>query len=118
MSGFTSQGYIRKSAEEVRQGLENDLKAKYPNFQRQTADIQNNIIDTGTILLLELENIKADICNSYAPLYANDFMWQMLANTLNIKAKDETKDPRGEGITDGCFADLKKKKKKKKKKPN
>lgn len=89
--GFTKRGYIRATAEEIKDKLVNAIREKYPAFTAETADIQNCLLDTEIIQLLELENIKADIANGFSPLFANDFMFELFARNCGLSYKSASK---------------------------
>lgn len=87
-NNFTRLGYITRTADAVKSDLKDWVGRKTTTFAKQTADIQNNLLDTATPVIMEVENLLADFANSYAPTYANDFMWEVLAQSLGLKYKD------------------------------
>lgn len=91
MSGFTNGGYIRRTPAEIKESMLARNQQNNPSLQEWSADIQNNLLDTAVQPVLEVENLLADTANGYAPGYANDFMKELLASTLNFTYKKETK---------------------------
>lgn len=89
-NNFTAKGYEKRTADAIKTSLKDWMTRKTNTFGKQTADIQNNLLDTATPMILELENIVCDLANGYAPTYANDFMWEILAQSLGLKYKDST----------------------------
>lgn len=90
-TGFTNKGYIKRTAEQIKSSMLDRIVRTNPTFNSWSGDIQSNILDTAIQPILEVENLVGDLANSYAPGYANDFMREQLASTLNLKYKDETK---------------------------
>lgn len=88
---FTNIGYTKRTADEIKKDLQNFMISTNPSFRKNSADVQNNLLDTGTPLIQELENICGDMANGYAPTYANRFMWELLAQSLGIQYKSEIK---------------------------
>lgn len=90
-NNFTNEGYKKNTADEIRQNLTGYVLQKAPSFKQQSADIQNNLIDTAVPLILEIQNIFADFANSYAPGFQNRFMWEQLAQSTGLEYTDERK---------------------------
>lgn len=89
--GFTNKGYIKRTAEIIKSDLLNKAQREISEFREWTADIQNNMLDTAVTLISEIENLCGDMANSYGPGYSNDFIWEQLAQSLNLTYKDESK---------------------------
>lgn len=87
---WTANGYVKRTATEIKDSLATRLQNDYPLFRQWSADIQNNLLDTGTVLLLEQENLFADLANSYAPGLSNDFIWEQQAASLGLQYKQAT----------------------------
>lgn len=88
---LTKEGYKKRTPEEIKEALINDLKEIDASFLEQPADIQNNLLDSSVVPLLQFENIAAEILNGFGPEYANDFIWLNLANSLNLTKKSRLK---------------------------
>lgn len=88
---LTSAGWKKKTPQEIKDSLISYLKETNSSFEEFAADLQNNLLDTAVPVILEIQNMLADTVNSYAPGYANDFMWELLASSLNLKYRDEVK---------------------------
>lgn len=88
---ITSNGYVKRTPEEIKKSIISRIESKGLKFRELPADIQNNIIDTAVYSLVEYENLAAETINSYAPGFANAFMWQALAGSLNIDKLSEVK---------------------------
>lgn len=89
-SNFTEKGFVKRSPAEIKEALSKWMIENSYGFTNQTADIQNNILDTFIPCILEMENLTADIANGYAPAYANQFMWEILAQNNGLEYKDES----------------------------
>lgn len=88
---LTKEGYKKRTPEEIKEALINDLKEIDASFLEQPADIQNNLLDSSVVPLLQFENVAAEILNGFGPEYANDFIWLNLANSLNLTKKSRVK---------------------------
>ena len=89
-NNFTSEGYVKRTASEVKTDLQNWMNANVKGYTSQAADIQSNLLDTSVAPILQLENVCGDFANGYAPTYANNFMWQLLAQSLGLPYKAAT----------------------------
>lgn len=88
---LTKEGYKKRTPGEIKEALINDLKEINASFLEQPADIQNNLLDSSVVPLLQFENVAAEILNGFGPEYANDFIWLNLANSLNLTKKSRVK---------------------------
>lgn len=88
---LTKEGYKKRTPGEIKEALINDLKEINASFLEQPADIQNNLLDSSVVPLLQFENVAAEILNGFGPEYANDFIWINLANSLNLTKKSRVK---------------------------
>lgn len=84
---LTKEGYVKRSPDEIKQAMIDDLEKGGGRFLKQPADVQNNLLDSGVVLCLQFENMVAEMLNGYAPEYANDFIWINLANSLGLTKK-------------------------------
>lgn len=89
--GFTSEGYIPRTALEIKESLKNRLLQIQSQFLEFNADIQNNILDTACVAILEYENLLNELANSFALNNTNDFYFKQLADSLGLMRKDEYK---------------------------
>lgn len=92
MSNFTANGYVRRSPEQIKQSLNDYMVSVNPTYKEMPADVQNNLLDTSVAILSEIENICADVANSFSPSFANsnDFMWEQQAAAFGLKYKNAT----------------------------
>lgn len=87
--GLTENGYEKRSVDELKKDMVAALREMGTAYENQPADIQNNLLDSALVILLQFENLVAEMCNGYAPAYANDFLWLNLANSLGLTQKEE-----------------------------
>lgn len=88
---LTKEGYEKRSPEAIKELLTRELQNKAVSFNTLPADVQNNLLDTTIPVLMQFENIAAEILNGYGPDYANDFIWLNLANSLGLMRKAKVK---------------------------
>lgn len=88
---LTKEGYKKRSPDEIREEIENTIKGTGSSFLRLPADIQNNLIDTAVPVIMQFENIAAEILNSYGLDYANDFIWLSIAKSVGLIRKGPVK---------------------------
>lgn len=87
MSGFSSNGWQPPTPQELREKLQNYLKAEVPNFTARPADITSNLIDGGTALGMWFVLQLQSFFNGYAPSYGDDFMFELRASELGLRRK-------------------------------
>lgn len=88
---LTSQGYQIRQPSAIKEDLVKYMLTQNPSFDEFSADIQNNLLDTAVPIILQFENLIAELCNCYAPAYSNDFIWESLASTLGLTYRNEVK---------------------------
>lgn len=88
---LTKEGYEKRTPEAIKELLTRELQNKAVSFNTLPADVQNNLLDTTIPVLMQFENIAAEILNGYGPDYANDFIWLNLANSLGLLRKAKVK---------------------------
>lgn len=83
MGTFSSNGYIKSSASDIKA----DFTAFYQNnsikYNKATANIQNNLIDTSIPQIMWLENQIGDLANGYA-LTTSNFIKEMIAANFGL----------------------------------
>lgn len=89
--GFSSEGYTPRTALEIKESLKNRLLQIQSQFLEFNADIQNNILDTACVAILEYENLLNELANSFALNNTNDFYFKQLADSLGLMCKNEYK---------------------------
>lgn len=89
--GLTAQGYEKRQPSEIKEVIIKELQNAGSPFLELPADIQNNLIDSAIPIMLQFENIAAEIINGYGPDYANDYIWLNLANSLGLTRKSKVK---------------------------
>lgn len=90
-SGLTNVGYVKRSAEEIREDLINSIKNEIPEFVSQSTDIQNDLIDTAVADLLQYENLVSTMMNSYSMSSSDEMLFRMQAEELGLRQKNEFK---------------------------
>lgn len=93
MAGFTSNGYEKRSASEIKTSLVSFMKRYNATYQELSADVQNNLLDTSVATISEVENAVSSLANSFGPSFQGDngFMWEQQAASMGLKYKDATK---------------------------
>lgn len=89
--GLTAQGYEKRQPSDIKDVIIKELQNAGSPFLELPADIQNNLIDSAIPIMLQFENIAAEIINGYGPDYANDYIWINLANSLGLTRKSKVK---------------------------
>lgn len=89
--GLTAQGYEKRQPSDIKDAIIKELQNAGSPFLELPADIQNNLIDSAIPIMLQFENIAAEIINGYGPDYANDYIWLNLANSLGLTRKAKVK---------------------------
>lgn len=89
--GLTAQGYEKRQPSDIKEVIIKELQNAGSPFLELPADIQNNLIDSAIPIMLQFENIAAEIINGYGPDYANDYIWLNLANSLGLTRKSKVK---------------------------
>ena len=89
--GLTAQGYEKRQPSDIKDVIIKELQNAGSPFLELPADIQNNLIDSAIPIMLQFENIAAEIINGYGPDYANDYIWINLANSLGLTRKAKVK---------------------------
>lgn len=90
-SRLTNQGYVKRTASEIKTDLMTALQEQYSSFIEQPADIQNMILDTSIQGIMEYENLMAEMINSYTPAFANQFMFLQMGATLGLNPRGKYK---------------------------
>lgn len=88
---LTSQGFVKRTAAEIKEDIVNSLRQTIPEFMEQDADLQNNLIDTSIEALLQYENQMAALFNAYSPAFANDDLFNKFAESLGLRLRQEFK---------------------------
>lgn len=93
MAGFTSTGYVKRTASEIKSSLVSYMQKTNATYQELSADVQNNLLDTSVATVSEVENAVSSLANSFGPSFQGDngFMWEQQAASMGLKYKDETK---------------------------
>lgn len=86
---FTSQGYTPRTASEIKAEQVNKLKETQSAFLEFNADIQNCLLDTSCVPLVELENIFKEFANGIALDNQNEFLFYQLLASLGLMPKAE-----------------------------
>ncbi|EGV1470923.1 hypothetical protein JF110_001648 [Campylobacter jejuni] len=90
-SGLTNVGYIKRTAEEIREDLIKSIKNEIPEFLSQSTDIQSDLIDTAVADLLQYENLVSTMMNSYSMAESSEMLFRMQAEELGLRQKSEFK---------------------------
>lgn len=93
MAGFTSSGYEKRTADQIKSSLVSFMKRNNATYHELSADVQNNLLDTSAATISEVENVVSALANSFGPSFQGDngFMWEQQAASMGLKYKDETK---------------------------
>lgn len=84
---LTSNGYVKRTPEEVQSSIIQELKKKNPNFEKMDYDVQANLIDTGVEKILQYENILAAMFNAYSVDGSNNFFFLQMGEELGLRMK-------------------------------
>lgn len=87
MAGLTRYGYEARTYDEIKADLINKIKLQGRDFETLPAEIQNNLIDCSLQIILEFEALINDCLNSFSLNNQNDFIFNLLAESVGIKKK-------------------------------
>ena len=85
---LTQQGYIKRTAAEIKQDLVNSLQQTLPEFTQQDADLQNDLLDTSIEALLQYEDMMNTLFNAYAPDFANADLFKKFAESIGLRQRE------------------------------
>lgn len=85
---LTQEGYIKRTAAEIKADLINSLQQTIPEFTQQNADLQSDLIDTSIEALLQYEDMMNTLFNAYAPDYANADLFKKFAESIGLRQRE------------------------------
>lgn len=88
---LTKLGYEKRDPASLKEEMKNMLAEQGTAFFDAPADVQNMMLDTAIVPLLQFENLVADMVNCYGLDYANDAVWLNIANTLGLVKKQASR---------------------------
>lgn len=88
---LTQEGYIKSTVQELRDRLTDQVRQYVPDFSKQPADLQNNLIDTSIADILQYEDMMSTLFNAYSPAFANKEIFRKFAESVGLRAKTEFK---------------------------
>lgn len=91
MAGLTNTGYIKRTPKEIQSDIINLIKETSPNFVKQPADVQANLIDTSVAVISQFENLVETLFNSYSMSGSDEMLFRMQAEELGLRQKSEFK---------------------------
>lgn len=84
---LTSQGFVKKTADEIKAEIVASLRQTIPEFTEQNADLQNNLIDSSIEGILVYQNMMNALFNAYSPDYSNDDLFLKFAESIGLRQK-------------------------------
>lgn len=81
---LTKTGYIKRTAEEIRDELVAAIKLRIPSFSLKPADLQSDLINTSIEDILQYEDMTETMLNAIAPGYANDMIFKKFAESIGL----------------------------------
>lgn len=87
-TGLTAEGYIAKTATELYNDLETEAIASVSGFTGLPADLRENLIQTGAIVSVKMQDMVSNMLNGIGPDFANDFMFIQLGNAFGLQMKN------------------------------
>lgn len=88
---LTNAGYVKRDNETIKSEIIKELELNNTEFLNLPADIQNNLIDSAIPIIMQFENIAAEVLNGYGTEYANDYIFLNIANSLGLTKNNEVK---------------------------
>lgn len=88
---LTQNGYVKRSATEIKADIVAKLQQRVPDFTEQDADLQNDLLDTSIEPILQYEDLMNALFNAYSPGYSNDDMFRKFAESLGLRQRAEFK---------------------------
>lgn len=83
MGTFTSAGYSKNTATELKEQFVTSYEADGTNYVKSSANVQNNLIDTIMPFQLFIENEMGDLANGYSLTSAN-FIKETISSNLGL----------------------------------
>lgn len=84
---LTENGYEPLQATDIKEAIVEAMKERNANFSELDADVQNALLDTSIIKILQFDNIISQLINAPALTYNNEFMFKVLGNSLGLSQK-------------------------------
>lgn len=84
---LTQNGYVKRTASEIKADIVTRLQQKLPDFTEQNADLQNDLLDTSIEPILQYEDLMNALFNAYSPGYANDDIFRKFAESLGLRQR-------------------------------
>lgn len=84
---LTQNGYIKRTASEIKQDLINRLRLTIPDFTEQPADLQNDILDTSIEGILQYEDLLSTLFNAYSPSFSNADLFKKFAESVGLRQR-------------------------------
>ena len=88
---LTQNGYVKRSASEIKSDIVAKLQQRVPDFTEQDADLQNDLLDTSIEPILQYEDLMNALFNAYSPGYSNDDLFKKFAESLGLRQRAEFK---------------------------
>lgn len=85
--GLTQNGYVKSTVTELKDRLIEEVRQNVPDFSKQPADLQNNLIDTSIADILQYEDMMSTLFNAYSPAFANKEIFRKFAESVGLRAK-------------------------------
>lgn len=84
---LTQNGYIKRTASEIKQDLIDRLRLTIPDFTEQPADLQNDILDTSIEGILQYEDLLSTLFNAYSPSFSNADLFKKFAESVGLRQR-------------------------------
>lgn len=84
---LTQNGYIKRTASEIKQDLIDKLRLTIPDFTEQPADLQNDILDTSIEGILQYEDLLSTLFNAYSPSFSNADLFKKFAESVGLRQR-------------------------------
>lgn len=84
---LTQNGYIKRTASEIKQDLIDRLRLTIPDFTEQPADLQNDILDTSIEGILQYEDLLSTLFNAYSPSFSNEDLFKKFAESVGLRQR-------------------------------
>ncbi|HEC1823345.1 TPA: baseplate J/gp47 family protein [Campylobacter coli] len=91
MAGLSNLGYIKRTAEEIKNDLIEAIQKEIPEFVDQSTDIQSALLNTAVADILQYENLVSTMMNCYSMAESDEMLFRMQAEELGLRQKSEFK---------------------------
>lgn len=84
---LTQQGFVKRTASEIKEDLINHISQTLPDFTEQDADLTSDILNTSIISILQYEDMLNTLFNGYSPDFSNASLFKAFAESVGLRQR-------------------------------